>query len=190
VFDRLTEVTGFGSNPGALRMFEYVPTDPQPALVIVLHGCTQTAASYDFGAGWSTLAALASTCCLREIQLDRRRRARCFAHRSAPDRKSPNCLQCSDCRARDERSGRSSCWERYRLPMPALVLAQTTRLNGYSRRAMHPISIMSRSASTVAGGRMSGPIQALLAWARKRAKDCSTTPRSSRSPCWKTRCST
>src|SRR5450755_1433139 len=55
-FDRLTEVTGFGSNPGALRMFEYVPADPQPALVIVLHGCTQTAASYDFGAGWSTLA--------------------------------------------------------------------------------------------------------------------------------------
>ncbi len=55
-FDRLTEVTGFGSNPGALRMFEYVPVDPQPALVVVLHGCTQTAASYDFGAGWSTLA--------------------------------------------------------------------------------------------------------------------------------------
>jgi poly(3-hydroxybutyrate) depolymerase len=37
-------------------MFEYVPADPQPALVVVLHGCTQTAASYDFGAGWSTLA--------------------------------------------------------------------------------------------------------------------------------------
>ena len=55
-FDHLTEVTGFGSNPGALRMFEYVPADPQPALVVVLHGCTQTAASYDFGAGWSTLA--------------------------------------------------------------------------------------------------------------------------------------
>ena len=30
-FDRLTEVTGFGSNPGALRMFKYVPADPQPA---------------------------------------------------------------------------------------------------------------------------------------------------------------
>jgi hypothetical protein len=26
-FDHLTEVTGFGSNPGALRMFEYVPAD-------------------------------------------------------------------------------------------------------------------------------------------------------------------
>ena len=56
VVDRLTEVKGFDSNPGSLRMFEYVPTDPEPALVVVLHGCTQTAASYDFGAGWSTLA--------------------------------------------------------------------------------------------------------------------------------------
>jgi feruloyl esterase len=52
----LTEVHGFGSNPGALRMFKYVPAQPEPALVVVLHGCTQTAASYDVGAGWSTLA--------------------------------------------------------------------------------------------------------------------------------------
>ena len=52
----LTEVHGFGSNPGALRMFKYVPDQPEPALVVVLHGCTQTAASYDVGAGWSTLA--------------------------------------------------------------------------------------------------------------------------------------
>jgi len=53
---RLVEVRGFGSNPGALRMFKYVPARPEPALVVVLHGCTQTAASYDVGAGWSTLA--------------------------------------------------------------------------------------------------------------------------------------
>ena len=54
----LTELTGFGSNPGALRMFTYVPKNvaPAPALVVVLHGCTQTAAGYDLGAGWSTLA--------------------------------------------------------------------------------------------------------------------------------------
>ncbi len=54
----LTEVTGFGSNPGALRMFKYVPTrlEAAPGLVVVLHGCTQTAAGYDHGAGWSTLA--------------------------------------------------------------------------------------------------------------------------------------
>jgi poly(hydroxyalkanoate) depolymerase family esterase len=55
---RLSEVTGFGSNPGNLRMLTYVPAGaPEaPALVVVLHGCTQTAAGYDHGAGWSTLA--------------------------------------------------------------------------------------------------------------------------------------
>jgi poly(3-hydroxybutyrate) depolymerase len=55
---RLDEVHGFGSNPGNLRMYRYVPPrlDADPALVVVLHGCTQTAAGYDLGAGWSTLA--------------------------------------------------------------------------------------------------------------------------------------
>ena len=54
----LTELTGFGSNPGALRMFTYAPKNLKaaPALVVVLHGCTQSAGSYDIGAGWSTLA--------------------------------------------------------------------------------------------------------------------------------------
>jgi poly(hydroxyalkanoate) depolymerase family esterase len=54
----LAEVTGFGSNPGDLRMFSFVPDDLQhaPALVVVLHGCGQTAAGYDLGAGWSSLA--------------------------------------------------------------------------------------------------------------------------------------
>ncbi|MEO6843365.1 MAG: PHB depolymerase family esterase [Bradyrhizobium sp.] len=54
----LTEITGFGANPGDLRMFSFVPDDLQqpPALVVVLHGCGQTAAGYDLGAGWSTLA--------------------------------------------------------------------------------------------------------------------------------------
>lgn len=54
----LTELTGFGSNPGALRMFTYVPTKlaRAPGLVVVMHGCTQSATSYDVGAGWSTLA--------------------------------------------------------------------------------------------------------------------------------------
>jgi poly(hydroxyalkanoate) depolymerase family esterase len=39
-------------------MFSFVPDDLQPApgLVVVLHGCGQTAAGYDLGAGWSTLA--------------------------------------------------------------------------------------------------------------------------------------
>jgi poly(hydroxyalkanoate) depolymerase family esterase len=54
----LGESADFGSNPGALRMFSFVPGSLQepPALVVVLHGCGQTAAGYDLGAGWSTLA--------------------------------------------------------------------------------------------------------------------------------------
>ena len=54
----LVEVTGFGANPGALKMFTYVPASVphRPALVVVLHGCGQTASGYDLGAGWSTLA--------------------------------------------------------------------------------------------------------------------------------------
>ena len=55
---RLREILDFGSNPGNLRMFGYRPPTlaDNPALVVVLHGCTQSAAGYDFGAGWSTLA--------------------------------------------------------------------------------------------------------------------------------------
>lgn len=48
----------FGSNPGELRGWSYVPpgVTPSPALVVVLHGCTQTAAIYDTCSGWSRLA--------------------------------------------------------------------------------------------------------------------------------------
>jgi poly(hydroxyalkanoate) depolymerase family esterase len=54
----LREIQGFGSNPGALRMLTYLPSQGAAGspLVVVLHGCAQTAASYDHGAGWSTLA--------------------------------------------------------------------------------------------------------------------------------------
>jgi poly(hydroxyalkanoate) depolymerase family esterase len=55
---RLRELTGFGGNPGNLRMFVYAPKHQKPnaALVIALHGCTQTAEEYDRGSGWSSLA--------------------------------------------------------------------------------------------------------------------------------------
>jgi poly(hydroxyalkanoate) depolymerase family esterase len=38
---RLVEVTGFGANPGGLRMFEYVPpgVSTRPAVLVVLHFC-------------------------------------------------------------------------------------------------------------------------------------------------------
>jgi poly(hydroxyalkanoate) depolymerase family esterase len=56
--NRLRELTNFGSNPGNLRMHVYVPdgVGPSPPLVVALHGCTQTAATYDQGTGWSDLA--------------------------------------------------------------------------------------------------------------------------------------
>ncbi len=55
---RLRELTAFGQNPGNLRMFVYVPERlPSTApLVVALHGCSQSADEYDYGAGWSTLA--------------------------------------------------------------------------------------------------------------------------------------
>jgi poly(hydroxyalkanoate) depolymerase family esterase len=54
----LVETAGFGSNPGGIKMLSFVPAHLQEprALVVVLHGCGQTAAGYDLGAGWSTLA--------------------------------------------------------------------------------------------------------------------------------------
>ena len=53
----LTQVTGFGSNPGNLRMWKHVPGN-MPAnapLVVAMHGCTQTAAAYT-NTGWNELA--------------------------------------------------------------------------------------------------------------------------------------
>src|SRR5690349_6924725 len=57
VLAALTQVTSFGSNPGALDMYEYVPAGLPSGrpLVVVLHGCTQTAAAMA-NAGWNTLA--------------------------------------------------------------------------------------------------------------------------------------
>jgi poly(hydroxyalkanoate) depolymerase family esterase len=53
----LMPVTDFGSNPGALDMLEYVPPNLPTGrpLVVVMHGCTQTAAAMEV-AGWNALA--------------------------------------------------------------------------------------------------------------------------------------
>lgn len=54
----LTEIEHFGTDPGSLRMFTYVPSGirRKPPLVVVLHGAIQTAADYAHGSGWLTLA--------------------------------------------------------------------------------------------------------------------------------------
>lgn len=56
--DRLAELGGLKENPGKLRALHYVPEGLKPGapLVVVLHGCTQSAADYDRGSGWSQLA--------------------------------------------------------------------------------------------------------------------------------------
>ena len=56
--DRLSDLIAFGSNPGNLRARVYLPSGLRAGapLVVVLHGCTQTAADYDHGSGWSSLA--------------------------------------------------------------------------------------------------------------------------------------
>jgi poly(hydroxyalkanoate) depolymerase family esterase len=57
-FDNLSTLDDFGFNPGALRARFYIPENLRAGspLVVVLHGCTQTAAAYDHHTGWSRLA--------------------------------------------------------------------------------------------------------------------------------------
>jgi poly(3-hydroxybutyrate) depolymerase len=56
----LTEVTDFGKNKGNLKMYQYIPEglnqkEPSP-LVIVAHGCTQSADLIANETGWNKLA--------------------------------------------------------------------------------------------------------------------------------------
>lgn len=56
--DALEDIAGVGANPGALRMRVFIP-EGLPAgapLLVALHGCTQDAAGFDQGCGWSDLA--------------------------------------------------------------------------------------------------------------------------------------
>ncbi|MBB4200878.1 feruloyl esterase, partial [Rhodoblastus sphagnicola] len=56
--DYPVRVDSFGSNPGALKMFVYAPPRLRAGrpLVVVLHGCSQYAASFAADAGWIALA--------------------------------------------------------------------------------------------------------------------------------------
>ena len=55
---QLTPVVDFGSNPGNLLMFEWVPADlpPDAPVVVVLHGCFVGSPVYDDETGWTELA--------------------------------------------------------------------------------------------------------------------------------------
>ena len=52
------QVNSFGTNPGNLLMYSYIPTNisAKAPLVVVLHGCTETATSFEGDSGWDTLS--------------------------------------------------------------------------------------------------------------------------------------
>ncbi|MDR6758668.1 poly(hydroxyalkanoate) depolymerase family esterase [Mycoplana sp. BE70] len=56
--NRLKDMELTGANPGALKASTFVPDNLASGrpLVVALHGCTQSAAAYDEGSGWSDLA--------------------------------------------------------------------------------------------------------------------------------------
>jgi len=56
--NRLSAMHNFGTDPGSLSAEIYIPENfpKNGPLVVVLHGSTQSAESYDLGSGWSTLA--------------------------------------------------------------------------------------------------------------------------------------
>lgn len=52
----LKTLVKFGTNPGELDCRIFLPSGTPRAVVVVLHGCTQSAGLYDRGSGWSKLA--------------------------------------------------------------------------------------------------------------------------------------
>jgi len=78
--ERLTEVSGFGSNPGNLKMCIYVPENLEPSrpLVVALHGCNQQAADYDDETGWIRFADTHQFALLLPQQKDANNTSQCF----------------------------------------------------------------------------------------------------------------
>ncbi len=78
---RVVEVDDFGSNPGGLRMFVYAPPKRLPAaapLIVVLHGCGQSASSFARNAGWIALADRIGAALLLPEQTTKNSHGRCF----------------------------------------------------------------------------------------------------------------
>ena len=84
---QLTEVTGFGTNPGNLRMFEWVPADlPANApLVVMLHGCLSSASSYDTETGLTTIADTYNFALVFPQQKSANDWTSCFSYWNTPD---------------------------------------------------------------------------------------------------------
>jgi poly(hydroxyalkanoate) depolymerase family esterase len=78
--ERLTEVSGFGSNPGNLTMCTYVPENLETSrpLVVALNGCNQQAADYDDETGWIKFADRHQFALLLPQQKEANNMSKCF----------------------------------------------------------------------------------------------------------------
>ncbi len=73
-------VSSFGTNPGNLNMYSYVPVGisaPAP-LVVVMHGCTQNATVVSSESGWNTLADRHKFYCVYPEQISANNSSYCF----------------------------------------------------------------------------------------------------------------
>ncbi|MGF1612686.1 MAG: alpha/beta hydrolase family esterase [Gammaproteobacteria bacterium] len=79
-FGNVVEVMSFGSNPGNLRMLKYVPPQASAGspLIVVLHGCGQSAMGHATASGWLELAQRGPSVLLLPEQKRRNNFARCF----------------------------------------------------------------------------------------------------------------
>jgi poly(hydroxyalkanoate) depolymerase family esterase len=77
----LTEAGAFGANPGGLCMYVYEPArlrGPGAPLIVLLHGCGQTAATFVRDTGWIELADRAGIPLVLPEQSGENNQGRCF----------------------------------------------------------------------------------------------------------------
>ena len=75
----LAEFSGFGANPGHLRMRAHVPPSvPGNPLVVLLHGCGQDAAGSAEASGWTELANRLRVPLVLPEQAEANNAGRCF----------------------------------------------------------------------------------------------------------------
>lgn len=79
-YAQLQQITSFGTNPGNLNMYLYVPSNmPASAPVVVaMHGCTQNATQFATETGWSTLAEQYKFYVIYPEQLSANNSSKCF----------------------------------------------------------------------------------------------------------------
>jgi poly(hydroxyalkanoate) depolymerase family esterase len=77
---RVLSTDKFGSNPGELRMLAYAPTrlPKDRPLIVVLHGCGQSAAGFAAGAGWLAMAQQYGVALVLPEQTYDNNQGRCF----------------------------------------------------------------------------------------------------------------